>query len=378
MIGDHALPNHAEPHNVGEQADPQGWQLSRRDALVGLTAVTAVVAAGAGGLAEASNWLDPQRLTPSRFADRFEQVYGRHNGFRRNHAKGLAASGTFTSNAAGAEVSKASVFGRGTVPVTARFSLSGGVPDAADKPATVRGLAILFALPDGQQWRTAMVNLPVFPDRTPEGFYERILASKPDPTTGQPNPQAMSAFLKRHPETAAAMKVIKGSPPTAGFADSTFRGLNAFVATSHGSASVPIRWSAVPVDAGVESAPGPGGDDYLFDTLIERVQRGPVSWRLVLTVAEPGDPIDDATLAWPAQRRTIDAGLITIDQVHTESAGNARDINFDPLVLPVGLGPSDDPLPRARSAVYARSFDRRSREPKSPSEINVRKVDDVD
>jgi catalase len=349
--------------------------LNRRNALAGLAAVTGVMTVGAAGLAEASGWLSAPRLTAARFTDRFEQVYGRHSGFRRNHAKGLAATGYFTSSAAGVEVSRAAVFDHGTVPVIARFSMSGGVPDAADKPATVRGLAILFRLPNGQQWRTAMVNLPVFPDSTPEGFYERILASKPDPATGQPNPRAMTAFLARHPETAAAMKVIKNSPPSSRFADSTFRGLNAFIATNHGGASVPIRWTAVPVDPATEPAKGSGGADDLFDTLIDRVRRGPVSWRLMLTVAEPGDPTHDATLAWPAHRRTIEAGVITIDRVHTESADNARDVNFDPLVLPDGLGPSDDPLPRARSAVYARSFARRSREPKSPSEVDVEEVD---
>ena len=104
------------------------------------------------------------------------------------------------------------------------------------------------------------------------------------------------------------------------------------------------------------------------------MHRGPVSWRLVLTVADPGDPTTTPRLPWPPGRRTVDAGVITIDHVLTEAAGNARDVNFDPLVLPDGLGPSDDPLPRARSAVYARSFERRTREPKSPSEVDVEEV----
>ena len=103
-------------------------ELNRRDALVGLAAVTGVVAVSAAGLAEASGWLSPPRLTAGRFTDRFEQVFGRHDGFRRNHAKGLAATGTFTSTGAGAEVSRASVFDRGTMRVTARFSMSGGAP----------------------------------------------------------------------------------------------------------------------------------------------------------------------------------------------------------------------------------------------------------
>jgi len=65
---------------------------------------------------------------------------------------------------------------------------------------------------------------------------------------------------------------------------------------------------------------------------------------------------------------------MTITAVQTEEAGNARDINFDPLVLPDGITASDDPLLAARSAVYARSFTRRAEEPKSASEVNVGQV----
>ncbi|MEN4475877.1 catalase family peroxidase [Mycolicibacterium cosmeticum] len=353
------------------QDNQRGFGLNRRDALVGLAAVTGVVAAGAGGLAVASDWLGPPRLTAARFTDRFEQLYGRHDGFRRNHAKGVAATGTFTSTGAATEISKASVFRSGTVPVIARFSLSGTLPDQNDQPATVRGLGVLFQTSDGQQWRTAMVNIPVFPDSTPRGFYDRMLASKPDPKTGKPDPAAMSAFLAAHPETAAAMKVIKAAPPSAGFADSTFWGLNAFLATAENGHTTPIRWSLIPAQQATTRAQG---DDFLFDALIEQVQRGPVSWRLVLTLGQPGDPTHDATVGWPADRRTVEAGVLTIDRLATEAPGNARDINFDPLVLPDGLAASDDPLPRARSAVYAQSFNRRAREPKSPSEVDVEEV----
>lgn len=346
--------------------------LNRRRTLLGLAAAGGVVAVGVGGISEAVGWFRPDALTPDRFADRFEQIAGRHEGFRRNHAKGLAATGTFTSTGAGEQVSRAVVFRAGSVPVVGRFSLSGGLPDQPDKPDTVRGLGLMFGLPDGEQWRTAMVNLPVFPDSTPQGFYERMLASRPQKQTGKPDPQAMATFLAGHPETAAAMKIIKQSPPSAGFADSTYRSLNAFRATDAQGKTTAIRWAAVPIDAD-PSADQPHGNDKngLFDTLIDTIARGPVSWKLILTLADPADPTHDATLPWPENRPTIDAGTITIDAVQTEAPGNARDINFDPLVLPDGLAASDDPLPRARSAVYARSFDRRAREPKSPSVVAV-------
>jgi catalase len=353
--------------------------VTRRGALIGIAAVAGVAAVDVGGFAYAGGWLRPGTLTPSQFADRFEQVYGRHDGFRRNHAKGLSATGTFTSSGAGAAVCRAVVFRTGAVPLIGRFSLGGGQPYQPDMPDTVRGLGLAFLLPNGEQWRTAMINLPVFTDNSPQGFYERLLASKPLPTTGQPDPQQMAAFLSRHPETAAAMKIIKQSPPSPGFADSTFHGLNAFWFTNSAGATVPVRWTAVPQQppAAAPAPTGAPGKDYLFDAVIAAVARAPLRWRLVLAIGAPGDPTADATKPWPDSRQTIDAGTITIDAVQTEAPGNARDVNFDPLVLPDGITPSDDPLLSARSAVYARSFTRRAGEPKQPSEVNVAKVPDV-
>lgn len=356
-------------------APPRSGPLSRR-ALLGMGAVAGVAAIDVGGFAYAGGWLRPGALTPPRFADQFEHVYGRHDGFRRNHAKGLSAVGTFVSTGAGAAICRAAVFRRGSVPVIGRFSLSGGLPDQADKLDTVRGLGLLFSGPDGQQWRTAMINIPVFPDSTPQGFYDRLLASKPVPGTGKPDPQQMAAFLHRHPETAAAMRIIKQTPPSTGFADSPFHGLNAFRFTNSAGTTVPVRWSAVPQqDAGITAPPSrPATNDYLFDALIRTLAHTPLSWRLVLTIGEPGDPTNDATKPWPSTRRSIEAGTVTISAAQTEAAGNARDINFDPLVLPDGIAASDDPLLAARSAVYARSFTRRAGEPKTPSPVDVEAV----
>ena len=51
-----------------------------------------------GGFLYTGGWATPSALTLSRFAERFEQVYGHHDGSRRDHAKGLSATGTFASN----------------------------------------------------------------------------------------------------------------------------------------------------------------------------------------------------------------------------------------------------------------------------------------
>src|SRR5712664_2023029 len=111
--------------------------------------------------------LSPDALTPARFIDRFEQINGVHSGFRRNHAKGLGVSGFFESNGNGVRLSKSAAFEPGRVPVIGRFSLDGGQPYQPDRPSTRRGLGLQFSLPNGELWRTAMINFPLFPVRTP-------------------------------------------------------------------------------------------------------------------------------------------------------------------------------------------------------------------
>jgi catalase len=346
-----------------------------RFALIGLT-----LGAVAAAFAYLGGWFAPNELTPARFTDGFEQVNGVHPGFRRNHAKGMGVSGFFESNGNGVRLSKAVVFRTGRVPVLGRFSLGGGQPYAADRADTVRGLGLQFSLPDGELWRTAMINLPVFPVRNPEAFYEQLIASTPDPNTAQPDPAKMRAFLARHPETVEALKVIKGQSIASGFDNSTFRSLNAFRFTNGAGETIPVRWVLTPVQPfeTASDAPPPQDKNYLFDALIAQIHHQPLQWRLIVIVGQPGDPTNDATIAWPAQREEVDVGTLTLDRLESDETSAATDLNFDPLVLPSGIAPSDDPLLSARSAVYSQSFTRRAGEPKQPSAItpaDVRKGD---
>jgi catalase len=330
---------------------------------VGLAAIAATFAYFGG-------WFTPNALTPARFTDGFEHVNGIHSGFRRNHAKGVGVFGFFESNGNGVRLSKALVFRPGRVPVIGRVSLGGGVPYADDTPAAVRGIGLQFSLPDGELWRTAMIHLPVFPFSTPEAFYEQMFASQPDPGTGKPDPATMEAFFARHPETVRAMTVIKGQPASSGFDNSTFHGLNAFRFINSAGDSIPVRWLLTPMQT-FEAASASAAHDknYLFDSLIARIHHHPLRWRLIVIVGQPGDPTHDATIAWPEEREQVDVGTLTLDRVETDDTSAATDLNFDPLVLPVGIAPSDDPLLSARSAVYSQSFTRRAGETKQSSAI---------
>jgi catalase len=336
-----------------------------------LAVVGAILAAVAATFAYLGGWLTPRAVTPAKFADVFEAVDGVHPGFRRNHAKGLCVSGHFDSSGAATRLSKAGVFRSGSVPVLGRFSRAGGQPYAADADTAIRGLGLQFTQPDGQLWRTAMIDLPAFPVRTPAQFYDRMLATVPDPATGKPDPAKMKGFMAAHPELGRPLDLIKARPVSTGFENTTFHSLNAFRFTNEQGVVTPVRWLLVPVTPFKPATTQPaGGDkDFLFDGLIARVAHGPVAYHLMLIVGQPGDPTDDATAVWPPGREQVDAGTLTIDRVEAEETSPARDINFDPLVLPAGMAASDDPILPARSAVYARSFTRREGEPKSPSAI---------
>jgi catalase len=351
-----------------EAARPRlGWAST----LARLALIGAVLAAVAGAFAYLGGWFTPSELTPARFADAFEHIDGVHPGFRRNHAKGLGVAGFFESHGNGVRLSKAVVFRPGRLPVIGRFSLSGGQPHAADMPETVRGLAVEFSLPDGELWRTAMINLPVVPASTPAAFYELLMASAPDPKTGKPDPSKMKSFLARNPETEEATKVIKGQAVSSGFGNSTYRALHAFRFINSQGDSIPVRWLLTPMQPfeAASTASAPRDKNYLFDALIAQIRRQPLRWHLIVIIGQPGDPTHDPSIAWPEGREKVDVGTLTLDRAESDETSAATDINFDPLVLPAGIAPSDDPFLSARSAVYSQSFTRRSGESKQPSAI---------
>jgi catalase len=355
-------------------SQPSAAPLRGGSLAVRFTAIVGALVVTAGLFLYAGGWLTPHKLTPAAMVNTFEYLNGEHPGFRRNHAKGVCVTGYFESNGQGQSVSKAQVFLPGRVDIVGRFALAGGKPYADDTPQTVRSLAILFKQTDGQEWRTAMVNIPVFPVKTPQAFNEFQLASSPDPATGKNIPGAMAAFLANHPETAAALQVIGKHPFSSGFGDSPYYALNAFRFVDAQGQSTPVRWLVTPDQTFQANTGAPSDKNYLFDGLIAQLHAKPLRWHLILTVGRPGDSTADATQVWPPDRRQIDAGTLTINTIESEATSPTRDINFDPLVLPDGISPSDDPLLSARSAAYSQSFRRREGEHKEPSAISTAEV----
>src|SRR5262249_57348669 len=90
--------------------------------------------------------------------------------------------------------------------------------------------------------------------------------------------------------------------------------------------------------------------NYLFAELITQIQQQPLRWRLIVVVGKPGDPTNDPSIGWPADNEQVDVGTLTLDRVEAEELSAATDIIFNPLMLPAGMGPSDEPIIPVRLA----------------------------
>jgi hypothetical protein len=256
-----------------------------------------------------------------------------------------------------------------------------------------------YAVPALEMLKSGRWLVPIFRDRPwfdkPVLFYWMILAAfktfgvsewaarvgsavsglsgtlaRIDPATGKPDPVRTADFLVHHPETRAFMEWMRDAPLPSSFANGTYYSINAFRFTNAAGQTRLVRWSLVPetpftaLDKSTLASQPP---DFLFDDVVQRLRQGPLRWHMIVTVAAPGDPVDDATKRWPDDRPQIDVGTLTIDRATTEEEGACRNITFDPLILPAGMASSDDPLLAARSAVYSVSLTRRDGEPAAPS-----------
>jgi catalase len=331
----------------------------RLPVLGSLALIGVVVAVSAAAFAYTAGWFSPERLTPKRLVEALAPASGPSLGHRRNHAKGICFTGEFDANGAGVELSRAQVFVRGQYPVIGRFNLATADANAPDATVRVRGLGVQISTPDGEQWRSAMIDAPVFPASTPQAFYELLLAAQ------SKAPDAMTKYALAHPEIAAFGVWAKTAPWTSSYAQDRFNGLDSFIFVDNAGARHAVRWSLLPAAQLVPIAPddlAKRGSDFLEQEIAQRVASGPQRWTMVVTIANADDQTADPAKAWPADRRTVEVGTLVVQKIEAERDGPCRDINFDPTVLPTGIQVSDDPFPAARSSAYRVSYDLRSAE----------------
>jgi catalase len=289
---------------------------------------------------------------------------GSHPGFRPVHAKGIVCSGTFRGAPQARGVSRAKHLQGEAVPTVIRFSNADGNPDVHDGIPNARAMAVKFQLPDGKKPDIVALSIEGFLVRTPEDFLTFLQAQLPDPTTGQPRPDAVPRFLEKHPSAGAFIERLMQKPVPASYGQSSYHAEHAYKFTAADGTSRFGRYHWMPEagesylspdDAGKRSA------NFLREELESRLRNGPVVFRLLLQLAEQSDPTDDVTALWPADRAQVELGRLELARISPTSIDDERHIVFDPTNLIDGIDLSADPILLARSAAYSISYDRRSK-----------------
>jgi catalase len=292
--------------------------------------------------------------------DALRVVYGRHDGYRAVHAKGVFCRGRFTASRAAAELTAAQHMQGDSVDVVARFSNGSGRPSESDASRAVRGLAVKFQLPGGATTDILAVSARRFYSRTPEDFVAFTRA-----TAGALRPLKLLAFLVRHPESIGPLLEAVRSRPPESYATSRYNSLNSFRWIDPGGRprSVRYRWWPVAGEAYLPLREAKRrGHEFLTAELEARLARGPVEFELRLVLASDRDPVDDANRAWPEERESVVAGLLQLTELAGDLEAGGRVLVFDPTRVVDGVELSDDPILHFRPRAYSVSVDARGQE----------------
>jgi len=287
---------------------------------------------------------------------------GVHPGFRPVHARGMMYAGTFTPAADAAKLTRAPHATRPSTPVTVRFSLSAGIPGAADNDpaqASPQAIAIRFELADHVHTDIIGHSINGFPTRTGEEFLEFLRAAAAS-GPGAVTPPPIVAFLATHPAAKAFVEAPRAIP--ASFAQQNYFAVNALKFTNSNGQSRFGRFRILP-EAGTaflttEQA-AKKSSDFLAAEMSERLSRGPARFRIVVQLAEKGDTVDDSTVLWPETRTLAEFGTLALTERVDELAPERRKIIFDPVPRVDGIDSSGDPLIELRAEVYLQTGRRR-------------------
>jgi catalase len=315
---------------------------------------------GAASAQPIEDSVPPQKSTPVQLVDALNGVFGKHPGARAVHAKGVVLEGTFTPSGGASAISKAPHLQHTAVPVTVRFSNFAGIPTVADNDglASPRGFAIKFHLPDGSTSDIVAHSFNGFPSATTDDFRDLLIAlGQSGPSAPKPTP--LDTYLASHPVAKAFLTTPKPAPVS--YATLPYYGVNTFKFTSAANAITYGRYQFLPVSGDhylSDAEAAKQGPDYLGKEIVERVKHGPVKFKLMLQIAGTGDKLDDPSIAWPKERRTVELGTIAITKAVADNDLAQKQLLFLPNALPAGIAP-EDPMINARSAAYPVSYGRR-------------------
>nr|WP_104577856.1 catalase family peroxidase [Helicobacter felis] len=300
--------------------------------------------------AHATEVYDAQKI-----ADIFYRLNGEatHPHKKINHAKGFCATGHFTpKNAAYFDIP---LLKQTTLKAQVRYSLGGGNLQASDA-SKARGIALSLQGAK-QSWTMVMLNTEINFARTPEEFgrfFEMRI-----PKEGKLDQAYIKERMQKVPSYANFARYMQSVGVTSSVAHTPYYSIHTFFFKDSKSKLLPARFALLPlakVRTLSQEALKKAKTDFLEQDFKKQIAKHPIGYKMVLILANPGDPIDDTTQLWHGKHKEIELGRL---EVGTYSGHECNQEVFMPNNLPDGIEPPKDPLFQVRNEVYALTFARR-------------------
>ena len=295
---------------------------------------------------------------------------GSRPGTRALHAKGAWCEGTFTATPEAAALSRAFHLSGEPIAALIRFSNGPGDPEADDAEREARGFAVKLRGGDGDEptssRRPRRRSSPARPRSSSSCSSCAARTPRPASPTSRSSAPSSPPTRRRRPRSRAPW--ASGRSPASPPASTTRPTPSGSSTTPAGGA--PVRDALAP--RGGRAAPrgrrGEGARPRLPLRGPGRAPRGGRDDRLRASLPAPGadDPLDDPTALWPDEREFVDAGRLEITAAVEDPERDDHIDVFDPLRLPDGVEPSDDPILHARRNAYSVSAYRRWGRPPGP------------
>jgi catalase len=188
----------------------------------------------------------------------FEQTFDVSPVRLETDANSTCATGEFVGMSAASALSRSQLFTQQAVPVVARFSVVRG---ASETSRNAREMALEFRLPNGARQDMTMFNTLTFDPVDRTTFNDMIVAVKPDPLTGEPDPQKVRDFLASHPDTFGPSNFLTAHDPPASYTRSPYFSMHTFRFIDADGRTHFVRWRFIPHDGEGNMTRSQGGAD---------------------------------------------------------------------------------------------------------------------
>jgi len=314
-------------------------------------------------------------------AEKLVEVLHRPDGdpaLRPVHTIGISATGYFEPSPIAKNFCTAQHFRDASTDVIVRFSNGSGAAQVHDGWSDVRGMAVRFHLPEGQDTDLIAMTLPEFFSPTPEDFLDFAEAAKPRPYKGEnpwqkifnllrlilpkrdpypgetisPDDGAIE-FADRTPEAQLGVLQAAQIGAPVSYARAAYHAVHTFVVTDPDQTRRWVRFSWQPIAGVLKTDPKlPPEDDYLRQELKDRLAAEPARFSLMMTIGEVGDDFSNCARPWPPHRKRIMMGTLTLTDVPEDQIAQSEKLSFNPGLLTDGIEVSDDPVLKVRIDAY--------------------------